>query len=71
MEYKEVGEKSDMSCEGCCFEMVEYKARYEKRGKRSVQVGKKPTGRTGCVSPNGEPFVSCKERRVIFLPSKG
>lgn len=71
MEYIEAKEKSDMSCEGCCFEMKEYKARYTKQGRKTVLVGKTLTGRTGCISPKGEPFVSCKERRVVFVSSKG
>ena len=66
MTYNEVPEKSDLSCEGCCFNK-EFKKPKMKKG---VIVGYASTGQSGCYAPFYEPFTGCKKRHVIFKVTK-
>lgn len=66
MTYDEVQEKSDLSCEGCCFNKEIKKPKM----KKGVVIGYVSTGQSGCYAPSYEPFKGCKDRHVIFKVTK-
>lgn len=66
MTYNEVPEKSDLSCEGCCFSKEIMKP-VTRKGAIAKKVG---SGQWGCFAPLKEPFMSCKKNHTIFKEEK-
>lgn len=66
MNYAEQTEKSDLSCEGCCFNRELFTTKYKEKGKEWVAVGRESKHQWACYAPSEEPYKSCKERHVIF-----
>lgn len=66
MEYEQIPEASDLSCEGCFFNRELFAPVYVKSGRTLIQKGSVSKHKWACFSPSTEPFSSCKERHVIF-----
>lgn len=66
MKYTELTEKSDLSCEGCCFNREIFITKYDKKGGKYIPKSKESKHQWSCEAPFREPFNSCKARHVIF-----